>query len=69
MAHAKEDSSAFYLHLVAAHGGTYMSRLRSLEKYMNSGLEASHKMTNEMMTHTQMVVHQAPEAGNIRRAV
>lgn len=52
MAHAKEDSNAFYLHLVAAHGGTYMTHLGSPGKYMNSGLEGNHKMTNEMMTHT-----------------
>jgi hypothetical protein len=52
MAHAKEDSSAFYLHLLAGHGGTYMTHLRSLGKYMNGGLEANHKMSNEIMTHT-----------------
>lgn len=49
---SKEDSGSIYLHTIAAHGGDYIRHLKSLGKFMNSGVELRHRVTNRMLLHT-----------------
>lgn len=49
---ATDEHLAYYLHVLAAHGGEYMMALGSLGKYMNEGVENHHKDSWRMMDHT-----------------
>ena len=43
---------AYYLHVVCVHGPSLIRRHGSLGKYMNSNVEAHHKLMNRFMDHT-----------------
>eukprot|EP00898_Chlorokybus_atmophyticus_P006330 jgi/Chlat1/6699/Chrsp5S06984 len=52
MKFTESDCGSFYLHTVANHGGDYMRLLGSLGRYMNSGVEAHHRISTKSLLHS-----------------